>query len=174
MSLLLINKPVLLLNQNYEPMQVCTARRAFILLFQGKAEMIEKADGFKIHTVTKAFNLPSVVRLWHYKKVPQKKVMLTRKNIFSRDSHQCQYCGVVKGSMTIDHVISKKYGGEDSWYNLVTACARCNSKKGDRTPEQANMKLSKRPSRPSFITFIQCNFQVVDHWRPFLFLDPVN
>ncbi|RKX21702.1 MAG: HNH endonuclease [Candidatus Zixiibacteriota bacterium] len=174
MSTSLINKPVLLLNQNYEPMQICTARRAFILLFQGKAELIEKADGLKIHTVTKAFSLPSVVRLWQYKKIPQKKVMLTRKNIFSRDSNRCQYCGTAKGPMTIDHVISKKYGGEDSWDNLVTACSRCNSKKGNKTPEQANMKLLKKPSRPTFITFIQFNNEVSDHWRPFLFMDPVN
>ncbi len=167
-----INSSVLLLNQNYEPLQVCSARRAVVLLFQGKAEMIETADGIKIHTVSREYALPSVVRLWHYRKVPHKRIMLTRKNIITRDNNRCQYCGSTKGPMTIDHVIPKRMGGDDSWENLICACAKCNNKKGDHTPEQAEMHILKKPIRPTFITFIQRNISIADRWRPFLFMDP--
>ena len=171
MATSVINSSVLLLNQNYEPLQVCSARRAIVLLFQGKAEMIETADGIKIHTVSREYALPSVVRLWQYRKVPYKRIMLTRKNIITRDNNRCQYCGSTKGPMTIDHVIPKRMGGDDAWENLVCACAKCNNKKGDRTPEQADMQILKRPTRPTFITFIQRNVSIADRWRPFLFMD---
>ncbi len=167
-----INNNVLLLNQNYEPLQVCTARRAIVLVFQGKAEMIEKANGFVIRTVSRAYDLPSVVRLWHYKKVPIKKIILSRKNIILRDKNQCQYCETKKGIMTLDHIIPKKKGGDDSWENLVCCCSRCNNRKGDRTPDQAEMRLTRRPTRPTLITFIQRNISVSSQWRPFLFMDP--
>jgi 5-methylcytosine-specific restriction endonuclease McrA len=171
MATSVINSSVLLLNQNYEPLQVCSARRAVVLLFQGKAEMIETADGIKIHTVTREYALPSVVRLWHYRKVPYKRIMLTRKNIITRDNNRCQYCGSTKGPMTIDHVIPKRMGGDDSWENLICACAKCNNKKGDHTPEQAQMHILKKPTMPTFITFIQRNVSIADRWRPFLFMD---
>ena len=171
MSALLINRSVLMLNQNYEPLTVCSARRAVVLLFQGKAEMIETADGLKIRTVSESYSLPSVVRLWQYKKVPFKRIMLTRKNIITRDGNRCQYCGTAKGPMTVDHIIPKTMGGRDSWENLVCSCARCNNKKGDRTPEKSQMKLLKRPTRPTYITFIQRNHSVDDRWKPYLFMD---
>ena len=140
-----LNKNVLVLNQNYEPLSVCSAKRAFLLLYMGKAEMIEKCDGLKIHSVVQSFPLPSVVRLWRYVKSPRKKVLLTRRNIIIRDNHTCCYCGTTKGPMTVDHVIPKHLGGTDSWENLVCACEKCNNKKGDRTPAQAGMKLLKKP-----------------------------
>ncbi len=167
-----INHNVLMLNQNYEPLTVCSARRAIVLLFQGKAEMIETADGLKIRTVTRSYKLPSVVRLWQYKRVPFKRIMLTRKNIITRDGHRCQYCGATRGSMTIDHIIPKRYKGGDTWENMVCACVRCNNKKGDHTPESAGMKLYKKPHHPSHITFIQRYVGVSDHrWRQYLFMD---
>jgi 5-methylcytosine-specific restriction endonuclease McrA len=172
MSSSLITRNVLMLNQNYEPLTVCTARRAFLLLFQGKAEMIETADGLKIHSVNRSFPLPSVVRLWQYKKVPYKRIMLTRKNILMRDGHRCQYCGTTKGPMTVDHVIPKTMQGKDSWENLVCACVECNNRKGDRVPERAGLTLIRRPSRPSHIYFIQRYIGVSDErWRRYLFLD---
>ena len=171
MNGLVINKSVLMLNQNYEPLSICSARRAIVLLFQGKAEMIEKADGLKIHTVSTAFNLPSVVRLWQYKKVPYKRIILSRKNILIRDGNCCQYCGTYKGSMTVDHIIPKTQGGRDTWENLVCCCGVCNNKKGNRTPDQACMTLYKKPTRPTYITFIQQNQHVDDRWRPYLFID---
>ena len=166
-----VNRNVLMLNQNYEPLTVCTARRAIVLMFQGKAEMIEPADSLKIRTVARGYDVPSIVRLWRYRKVPYKRIMLTRKNILTRDGHRCQYCGAVSGPMTVDHVTPKTMNGEDSWDNLVCACAKCNNKKGDRTPEQAGMKLLKKPGRPTFITFIQRNLTIVDQWRPYLFME---
>ncbi len=166
-----VNRNVLMLNQNYEPLTVCTARRAVVLLFQGKAEMIETADGLRIHTVTESYRVPSVVRLWRYRKVPHKRIMLTRKNILKRDGHRCQYCGSSKGPMTVDHVVPKTMDGTDTWDNLVCACARCNNRKGDQALEEAGMKLLKKPSRPTFITFIQRNIGIADRWRPYLFMD---
>ncbi|HWR83294.1 MAG TPA: HNH endonuclease [Candidatus Deferrimicrobium sp.] len=171
MEATVVNRKVLMLNQNYEPLTICTARRAVVLMFEGKAEMIEKADGLRIRTVAASFALPSVVRLWHYRKVPHKRIMLTRKNILTRDGHHCQYCGGSKGSMTVDHLIPKRLGGQDAWENLVCACSRCNNKKGDRTPDEAGMKLIRRPIRPTYITFIQRNYGIADRWRPYLFVD---
>lgn len=170
----IVSRSVLMLNQNYEPLTICTARRAVVLLFQGKAEMIETADGLRIRTVSTSYALPSVVRLWHYKKVPFKRIMLTRKNIMIRDKNRCQYCGTMKGPMTVDHLVPKTMGGTDSWDNLVCCCPRCNNKKGDRTPEQSSMKLLKRPTRPSYITFIQRNVRIAAQWKPYLFLDSAN
>jgi 5-methylcytosine-specific restriction endonuclease McrA len=174
MSAAIVNRHVLLLNQNYEPLTICSARRALVLLFQGKVEMIETADGLRVRTVTNSYALPSVVRLWQYRKVPYKRIMLTRKNIHVRDNNTCQYCGMNKGPLTVDHVVPKNMGGTDSWENLVCACSRCNNKKGDRTPEQAGMRLLKRPMRPTFITFIQRHVSIADPWRPYLFMDPSN
>ncbi len=168
---MLVNRRVLILNQNYEPLTVTSARRAIVLMFQGKAEMIEKADGFRIRTVYTSYALPSVVRLWQYRKVPHKRIMLTRKNILTRDNHRCQYCGSSRGSMTVDHVIPKRLGGQEAWENLVCACSKCNNLKGDRTPDAAGMKLIRRAARPTYITFIQRNYTIADQWRPYLFLD---
>jgi 5-methylcytosine-specific restriction endonuclease McrA len=168
----LVNRNVLMLNQNYEPLTVCPARRALVLLFQGKAELIETADGLKVRTVNNAYALPSVVRLWDYRNVPFKRIMLSRKNILTRDDHRCQYCGTRRGPMTIDHVIPRKQSGGDTWENLVTACVKCNNKKGDRTPERAGMVLHRRPARPTYVNFIQRFIGVSDRrWRPYLFMD---
>ncbi len=168
----IINRHVLLLNQNYEPLTVCSARRAIVLMFQGKAEMIQASDGLKIRTVTRSYALPSVVRLWQYRRVPYKRIMLTRKNIITRDGHRCQYCGATKGPMTVDHVLPKTRHGADSWENMVCACIKCNNKKGDRTLHEAGMTLLKRPTRPTNITFIQRHIGIPDHrWRQYLFMD---
>lgn len=159
-----------MLNQNYEPLTVCSARRAIVLMFQGKAEMIETADGLKIRTVSTAYPLPSVVRLGQYRRVPYKRIMLTRKNILTRDGHRCQYCGTTRGPMTVDHVIPKTMGGGDTWENLACACSKCNNKKGDRTPDQAGMKLKRPPIRPSLIAFLQRKVSISDLWKPYLFM----
>ncbi len=168
----LVNRNVLMLNQNYEPLSICSARRAIILLFQGKAEMIQTADGLRFHSVNQSWALPSVVRLWHYKKVPYKRIMLTRKNILMRDGHRCQYCGTNRGPMTVDHIVPRTMGGSDTWDNLVCACVKCNNRKGDQTPDQAGMTLHKRPTRPNHVTFIQRYVGQQDYgWRQYLFMD---
>jgi 5-methylcytosine-specific restriction endonuclease McrA len=138
----------------------------------GKAEMIETYDGLKIRTVMKSYPLPSVVRLERYVRSPQKKILLTRRNIIIRDGHTCAYCGLTKGPMTVDHIIPKNQGGSDTWENLVCACERCNNLKGDRTPKNAGMRLVRKPRRPNHITYIQRFIGVSDNrWKPYLFMD---
>jgi 5-methylcytosine-specific restriction endonuclease McrA len=168
----LINRNVLMLNQNYEPLTVCSARRAIVLVFQGKAELIETTEGLFMTSVRSQFALPSVVRLSQYRRVPYKRIMLTRKNVIMRDGHKCQYCGTSRGPMTVDHVLPRTRKGPDSWENMVCACVRCNNSKGDRTPEEAGLHLKKRPTRPSHIHFIQRHIGTADtRWRPYLFMD---
>lgn len=171
MNTSVVNRNVLMLNQNYEPLSMCSARRAIVLLFQGKVEMIAPADGLKIRTVREAYSVPSVIRLWQYRVVPYKRIILTRKNVISRDGHRCQYCGTTRGAMTVDHVIPRTLGGSDTWENLVCACPRCNNRKGDRTAEEAGMELKRRPFRPSLITFLQKNVTISDTWKPYLFMN---
>jgi 5-methylcytosine-specific restriction endonuclease McrA len=169
---MMLSRNVLVLNQNYEPLSVCTVKRAVILIYLGKAEIIEQYDGNKIRSVSWSLPVPSVVRLGFYIRVPQKRILLTRKNIIKRDGHTCQYCGENHAQMTVDHVIPKIYGGQDSWENLVCACIRCNNIKGNRTPEQAGMRLLKKPKRPNHITFIQQFVGISDHrWKQYLFLE---
>lgn len=162
---------VLVLNQNYEPLSVCSVRRAALMLFLGKAEIIEKHDGKRLRSVSTSMAVPSVVRLWAFARIPRKQVILTRRNIIKRDGGRCMYCGVLEGPMTIDHVMPKKFGGRDSWENLVSACMQCNNRKGNRTPDQARMKLLRKPRRPNHIMFIQHFIGVADRrWNPYLFL----
>ncbi len=168
----MLNHNVLVLNQNYEPLSVCSARRAFVLLFMGKAEMIETYDGAKIHSVLKSYPLPSVVRLERFVKAPRKRILLTRKNVLIRDGYTCCYCGSTRGPMTVDHIVPKNLGGTDSWENLVCACDRCNNKKKNQTPAGAGMRLLRKPTRPNHITYIQRFIGITDtRWRPYLFME---
>ncbi len=169
---MMVNRTVLMLNQNYEPLSVCTVRRAICMQLMGKVDVVETYDGKKVHSVTRSFPVPSVVRLSWFVNVPFKRILLTRKNIIKRDGHTCQYCGDKRGPMTVDHIIPKRLGGSDTWENMVCACERCNNRKGDRSPDQAGMKLAKRPRRPNHITFIQSFVGISDErWKPYLFLD---
>ena len=164
-------KRVLLLNQNYEPMTVCSAKKAVILMFLGKAQIVERYDSIIVRSVSSQLALPSVLRLVRYIPVPRKRILLSRKNIILRDRNRCQYCGSKTKPLTIDHVIPRKLHGGESWENLVTACVDCNTKKGDRTPEEANMKLLSIPKKPNYLYFIQSFFgQPEDLWKPYLFL----
>ena len=137
----------------------------------GKAELVLDDKRKNLHSVTRIFPWPSVIRLSRYINVPYKKVVLTRKNILRRDSYKCSYCGRGDLPLTIDHVIPRAQGGSDSWENLVTACTFCNNKKGDRTPEEANMMLTNRPFKPSHIMFIKNVVGKLDeNWKPYLYL----
>jgi 5-methylcytosine-specific restriction endonuclease McrA len=168
----LLDRHVLVLNQNFEPLSVCSARRAFVLVYLGKAEIVERCDGLEIRSVSASYRLPSVVRLGFYIRVPQKRILLSRKNILKRDGHRCMYCGTAGGRMTVDHIVPRLRGGEDTWENLVCACHHCNNLKGNRTPEEARMALLGRARRPTHITFIQRFIGIRDNrWRPYLFLD---
>ncbi len=168
----ILNKKVLVLNQNYEPMSICSARRAFLLMYLGKAEMIETHNGVKLRSVLNSYSLPSIVRLDRYIRAPRRSVVLTRKNVLIRDGHTCCYCGSTKGPMTVDHIIPKNRKGADSWENLVCACDKCNNKKGGRTLKAAGMKLHRKPIRPNHITYIQRFIgNVDDRWKPYLFME---
>jgi 5-methylcytosine-specific restriction endonuclease McrA len=143
----MINLPVLVLNQNYEPLNICRARRAVVLVYCGKAEMLEDGSGF-IHSVGQIFSVPSVIRLAYMIKRPRPKRKLTRLEVFNRDQYTCQYCGKESRQLTLDHVIPRYRGGEHTWENVVSACIPCNRHKAGRTPEQAGMRLVCRPSPP--------------------------
>ena len=161
---------VLVLNQSYEPLSVCTAKRAIVLVFLGKAEIVEHRNQ-TIHAAFESFMLPSIVRLNAYVRIPNTGIILSRKNVIKRDGHQCQYCGTTRGPMTVDHIVPKYRNGEDTWENLVCACQACNNKKGDRSLLQANMKLFRKPRQPTRIHFIRDFIGVAEHaWRPYLFL----
>ncbi|MGB8658348.1 MAG: HNH endonuclease [Candidatus Zixiibacteriota bacterium] len=168
----MLYKDVLILNQNYEPLTVCSAKRAVVLVYLGKAEIIEKYDGCTVRSVSLSIPVPSVVRLGFYVHVPNKRILLSRKNIIKRDGHCCQYCGEKGSPMTVDHIIPRIYGGKDTWENLVCACITCNNIKGNHTPEQAGLSLLRQPRRPTYITFIQQFVGISDQrWRQYLFLD---
>lgn len=168
---MMLTRTVLLLNQNYEPLAVCNVKKAIVLIFLGKAEIVEEGDGW-IRSVNYRMRFPSVVRLTRYARAPQRRILLNRKNLLIRDGHECQYCGRTSPPLTIDHVIPKHFGGKDTWENLVVACLPCNNRKGNRTPEQAEMKLSRIPKRPNHFFYFQHFFGCKDElWRPYLFLD---
>lgn len=167
----MLDSRVLVLNQNYEPMWVTSARRAVVLIFREKAEIVEHNHAV-VRSANTSMPLPSIVRLSRYIRVPQRRVMFSRKNVMRRDRQQCQYCGATHGDMTVDHVIPKVRGGQETWENLVCACMPCNTKKGDRTPKEAGMPLLKKPRRPGYLFYIQHLARSVDdRWRPYLYMD---
>jgi 5-methylcytosine-specific restriction endonuclease McrA len=164
--------PVLLLNQNYEPLTLCRVRRAIVLMYLGKAELVESYDGAIIRSIRNWLPMPSVLRLNHFIKIMRREIPLSKRNILRRDNYQCQYCGKSAGPMTTDHVVPKGRGGVDSWENLVCACAECNSKKGSNLHSHAGLRLLKRPKKPSYFTFVVNALEKVPtEWRPYLFLD---
>ena len=169
--LVTLQKKVLILNQNYEPMSVVTARKAMLLLYLGKAELVEKYPHLSIRTVSRAYPYPSIVRLVTFVHIPRNGVVLSRKNILKRDGYRCQYCGQRHRTLTVDHIIPKHRGGQDTWENLVCACMPCNNKKGNRTPEEAKMPLLRQPKPPGYFFFIQQQIGTIDEcWKPYLFM----
>lgn len=167
-----LNGKVLVLNQSYEPISVCSAKKALLLLFLTKAEMVEHRSAYAIRSVREVFPFPSVIRLSAYLRMPFKKVELSRKNVIRRDGFKCQYCGEHRPPLTVDHIIPRSRGGADQWENLVCACVRCNNRKGSRTPEEAGMKLLSIPRKPHHVLFIKHYAgKVDDAWRPYLFMD---
>ncbi len=162
---------VLVLNQDYQAVTVCSAERAFVLVFLQKAEMISERTAKVLRSVSKEFQYPSIIRLNRFVNLPFKRVALSRVNIYKRDGYACVYCGN-KDNLTLDHVIPRSRGGRDQWDNLVTACQRCNTEKGDRTPEEAEMQMRHQPFRPSFIMYLRdCHGKVQEEWRPYLLMN---
>ncbi|HEY4653305.1 MAG TPA: HNH endonuclease [Cyclobacteriaceae bacterium] len=163
----MINR-VLVLNQDSSPLMVCSVERAFVLVYLKKSELVKPANGYRLRSVTQSFPMPSVIRLNRYVNAPYKGVNLTRQNIFKRDNFECQYCGT-RRDLTIDHVFPRGRGGLDSWTNLVTACKKCNAKKGDFTPDEALMPLTRKPYKPSYAIFLKDHLNgQADEWDMFL------
>ena len=166
-----LNAKVLILNQSYEPLTICNIKKAVILIYLGKAEMVQNDSRKEVRSVSTCYPWPSIIRLCSYISVPYKKVVLTRKNILRRDAYKCAYCGRSDLPLTIDHIIPKSRGGADSWENLVCACTMCNNKKGDRTPREAQMPLLTRTFKPSHIMFIKNVVgKLNENWKPYLYL----
>ncbi|MGD9115784.1 MAG: HNH endonuclease [Dehalococcoidia bacterium] len=166
----MINFPVLVLNQNYEPLNVCRVRRAVVLLEDGKAEMLENGVGF-LHTTQREFPVPSVIRLGHMIKRPHPQRKMTRFEIFQRDHFTCQYCGRQTSQLTLDHILPRFRGGEHSWENVVSACIPCNRRKAGRTPKEAGMKLLSSPALPRGDRFFYIPYryrQSQSQWQKYL------
>jgi 5-methylcytosine-specific restriction endonuclease McrA len=144
---------VLLLNSQYLPIKIVTMKKAINLIFRGAA-IVEKQSDFIWKSPSFDFQLPSIVRLLNYNKLPNRTQKLSKKNILIRDKYTCAYCKEVfnEKSLSLDHIIPKSRGGSSKWENLVAACKMCNGKKGDRTPEEAGFHPIKKPNRMSIHT----------------------
>jgi 5-methylcytosine-specific restriction endonuclease McrA len=146
---------VLVLNASYEPINVCTVRRAAVLILKNRAEILEQGDwALRAENITLA--RPVVIRLLAYVRIPRDahRRKITRRAVFARDRWTCQYCGHERGHLTVDHVVPRSKGGRSTWDNIVTCCAPCNRRKGDRLPRQANMVPARKPKAPSATIFI--------------------
>jgi 5-methylcytosine-specific restriction endonuclease McrA len=160
---------VLVLNASYEPLNVCSVRRAHVLVFKGKAEVIEELDR-PLHSASDTYPWPHVIRLVAYVRVPravQRKI--SRRALFARDGWRCVYCGNANGRLTLDHVVPRSRGGESVWENVVTSCATCNHKKGDRTLEESGLHLQIKPKPPTPVLFIKIAApRIPETWQPYL------
>ena len=184
-----LEAPVLVLNRHFEPVQLTTARRAFILLYGGSAQALDelgetydfdlwrtlpvREDDDHIPIIGGALRVPRVVHLQRYDRTPRTTVRLTRRNLMFRDGFQCQYCAKRPAlrDLNIDHVIPRSRGGADTWENLVTACRVCNLKKGWKLPDEAGMRLARRPFRPKWTMSAQILLGTrprFKEWEPFL------
>lgn len=146
---------VLVLNASYEPLNIVSVRRALILLLKEKAELVEAAEAV-LRSERQVFPRPLVIRLTYYVRIPRRfGFPLSRRTVLARDFYTCQYCGAQPGKheLTLDHVVPRSRGGETTWENVVTACRRCNQKKGNRTPEEAGMTLRRKPREPRYLAF---------------------
>ena len=172
-----MSQEVLVLNSDYEPLNVCNMHRAIVLIYLGKAEVLHTrtaSDGKNVLASAEGETIvaPSVVKLRHHVKRPLPELKLSRRSVFARDNFTCQYCGTTGKDLTIDHVIPKRHGGGMQWENLVTCCRRCNTRKGDKSPEKVGMKLMRQPRRPRYTPYISLNKYVAgtrhEVWRDYL------
>jgi 5-methylcytosine-specific restriction endonuclease McrA len=158
----------LVLNASFEPLSVVSERRAVVLVLNNKASVVVGRDeSWASETIT--VELPSVVRLNRYVNVPYRRVVpVTRRAVFGRDGHTCQYCGGPAESL--DHVRPRSKGGDHSWENVVACCRACNVRKGARTPDESGLSLRSQPGPPRRFAWIYAStgFQVDPSWRPYL------
>ncbi len=168
-----LHKPVLVLNASYEPINICGARRALVLVLKGVASPEEFSQTL-LHSARYVMKLPSVIRLLEYRRIPHQTRALSRKNILMRDRYTCQYClrTLPSCDLTLDHVIPRARSGETTWENLVACCHPCNNRKGGRTPEEAGMRLTRQPRPFSLHTsrhIMRLLGKSDDQWRKYLF-----
>ena len=167
----ILNRKVLVLNQSYEPLMVINAKRAIVLIIKDKVKMLEKYSE-NIRSVQNSFDLPSVIRLNFYVHLKYKDIVLNRRNILKRHDYRCQYCAKQATPLTIDHIVPKNKGGKDSWENLVAACSKCNTRKGDTLLKHMDMKLLKKPRKPSKLFQLQTYVnKKQDNWKQYLFME---
>jgi 5-methylcytosine-specific restriction endonuclease McrA len=192
-----LDASVLVLNKLYMAVHIVSVRRAFTLLCKELAEVVSIEDGqwcsydFEswrdvsvmrrafddpdrdwVRTVSFEIEVPRIIRLLSFERLPKQTVKFNRRNIFARDSNRCQYCGGKFGTseLTLDHVLPRTQGGKATWDNIVCACMACNVRKGGRTPDQARMKLIKKPVQPktSPMVSIKLGHRKYQSWRTFL------
>lgn len=176
---------VLVLNSDFEPLNVCHMRRALVMVYLGKADVLHLHDAphenglmsgngsdAAIATVDGSMPRPSVVKLRHHVRRPLPELKLSRRTVFARDEYTCQYCGQTAKDLTIDHVLPKRHGGKTVWENVVCSCRRCNMKKSDKFLHQTGMKLLNQPRRPKYIPYISLTKYLAgrknDVWRDYL------
>jgi len=168
-----MNGIVLVLNQDYEPLNVTNLPRAFRLVFGEKAEVLEYNHQM-IRTPRTEFRAPSVIRLQHRIRRPRPRVKLSRREVFVRDRHTCQYCGRIAHDLTLDHIVPRHRGGSHTWDNLVAACKGCNHRKGSKTLDEARMRLVRAPCEPRSDLYSLFTPYLADErneaWRSYLFL----
>ncbi|MGO9751743.1 MAG: HNH endonuclease [Solirubrobacteraceae bacterium] len=160
---------MLVLNATYEPVNVCTVRRAVVLLLKEKAELLERAE-WELHSANSTLARPMVIRLVSYVRIPRDthRRKITRRAVFARDNWTCQYCGA-RSQLTVDHVVPRSKGGTSTWDNIVASCAPCNRRKGDALPRQAGMHLLSQPRTPSAHVFIRVASPTIPAaWRQYL------
>jgi len=168
-----LQKPVLVLNASYEPINICAARRALVLVLKGVAAAEEESVNL-VHSSRYSVRLPSVIRLLEYRRIPHQTRALSRKNILMRDRYTCRYClrTMASAELTLDHVIPRSRSGESAWENLVACCHHCNNRKGNRTPEEAGMRLVRQPRPFSLHTsrhIMRLLGKSDEQWRKYLF-----
>ena len=193
MASLMLESPVLVLNRLWQAVNVCTARRALTLLFEGRAQVVYEEAGGQFETFdfsrwrsfskehesedlisTVSFNIgiPRVILLVVFDRFPKKEVKFTRHNIFARDKNTCQYCGKVfdRSDLNLDHVVPRERGGPTNWENIVCSCIPCNTRKANRTPKEAGIQLIRPPVRPKWRPFMQIKLRTNIHesWKHFL------
>ncbi|HSV72189.1 MAG TPA: HNH endonuclease [Chthonomonadales bacterium] len=166
-----MNGDVLVLNSDYEPLNVCHVRRALVMIYLGKADVLHEA-GRSVIGYHHQIDAPSVVKLRHHVKRPLPKLRLSRRTVFARDNYTCQYCGHTGSDLTIDHVVPRRHGGATIWENVVTACRRCNMKKSDKLPGPSGMSPKRQPRRPRYVPYISLTKYLVGRrnevWRVYL------
>ena len=161
---------VLVLNASYEPINVCTVRRAAVLVLKQRAEILERSE-WSLHAENFTMPRPTVIRLTTYVRIPRDahSRKITRRALFARDRWTCQYCGNERGTLTIDHVVPRSKGGASSWENIVTCCGPCNRRKGDRLPTQANMHPRRKPRVPNPTVFVHVATPTIPSaWQQYL------